>query len=183
MTRSIVYLSAILAAVTASASQDHSQASHHHSVYADEARSEIASLSADELKQLESGAGMGFARAAELSGYPGPMHVLEAAKELGLSDSQREETQRIFDTMKSDALRIGGEIIEKERRLSLRFQHRHIDETVLRELAAELGLLRAELRVAHLRAHLSTTALLTPEQIQRYDELRGYAKSEQARAP
>ena len=174
MTRSIVSLFFVLAAVTAS-SQDHSQ-SHHHSVYADEAKSEIASLSAEELEQLESGAGMGFARAAELSGYPGPMHVLEAAKELELSEPQREKTQQIFDTMKSDALRIGGEIIEKERRLSLRFQHRHIDETVLRELVAELGLLRAELRLAHLRAHLSTTALLTPEQIRRYAELRGYAR-------
>ena len=175
MNRSILYICVFLAAATASASDAHPQSSHH-SAYASEAKSDIASLSADELTQLESGAGMGFARAAELNSYPGPQHVLDAAEALGLTEPQRKETQRIFDAMKSDAVRIGREIIEKERHLSQRFQHRHIDERVLRELASELGLLRAELRVAHLRAHLSVASLLSAEQIERYDELRGYSR-------
>jgi Spy/CpxP family protein refolding chaperone len=175
MKQSLTYICLFLAAVAVSASDAHPQSSHH-SAYAGETKSDVPSLSAEEVSQLESGAGMGLARAAELNGYPGPMHVLEAAEELGLSEAQREETQRIFEVMKSDAVRIGKEILEKERHLSMRFQHRHIDEKVLRELVTEVGLLRAELRVAHLRAHLSVAALLTPEQIERYDELRGYSR-------
>lgn len=69
MNGSILYLCVFLAAAAASASDAHPQSSHH-SAYASEAKSDIASLSADELSQLESGAGMGFARAAELNSYP-----------------------------------------------------------------------------------------------------------------
>ena len=43
--------------------------------------SNIRSLSAEEIRGLRDGEGMGLARAAELNGYPGPTHVLEAARE------------------------------------------------------------------------------------------------------
>ena len=45
----------------------------------------------------------------------------------------------------------------------------------LRELTAAIAELEAELRFVHLQAHLSTTPLLTPEQIRRYEHARGYA--------
>lgn len=174
----------ILLITVAAAPGLHAQMSHaHHSAYADETRTGITSLSADEITQLENGEGMGFARAAELNSYPGPRHVLDAAEELGLSASQREQTQRIFDEMKSEAVRIGGEIIEKERHLSRRFEHRHIDEPQLRGLVTEIGLLRAELRVAHLRAHLEMATLLSAEQIERYDALRGYVTDDEPSPP
>ncbi|MGH7544628.1 MAG: hypothetical protein ACREKI_00435 [Gemmatimonadota bacterium] len=43
---------------------------------------------------------------------------------------------------------------------------------------AEWGRLQGELRAVHLWAHVETARLLTPAQIERYDELRGYAHSE-----
>ena len=39
----------------------------------------------------------------------------------------------------------------------------------------EIATLRGELRLAHLRAHLAMKTILTPEQIEAYDRLRGYA--------
>jgi hypothetical protein len=49
-----------------------------------EARS-IKTLSDQQIGDLRAGRGMGLALAAELNGYPGPMHVLELADALGLS--------------------------------------------------------------------------------------------------
>jgi hypothetical protein len=165
----------LLLCTTAVVGQTHDRPGHHHhSPYADEPRSAVASLSAGQLDQLEKGEGMGLSRAAELNRYPGPVHVLDAAEELGLSDEQRRETRRILDAMKGDAVRLGKEIIEKETLLSRRFAHRHVDEEFLRDLTTEIGLLQGKLRLVHLLAHLRTTALLSNEQIARYDELRGY---------
>jgi hypothetical protein len=39
---------------------------------------------------------------------------------------------------------------------------------------SRIGQLRAEFRFIHLRAHLTTRALLTAEQIARYNAVRGY---------
>lgn len=40
---------------------------------------DIKALSSDEVAALLAGKGMGYAKAAELNGYPGPAHVLEHA--------------------------------------------------------------------------------------------------------
>jgi hypothetical protein len=55
-----------------------------------EARS-IKALSQQQIDDLKAGRGMGLALAAELNGYPGPMHVLELADALHLS--ARNETR------------------------------------------------------------------------------------------
>lgn len=145
------------------------------SPYAGQKDSGIAALSRSELEQLEAGAGMGLARAAELNRHPGPKHVLELADEIHLSPRQRTEVQEIFDRMEGAARKLGAEIIEKERLLDRRFEHRHLDEQTLRELTATVAALYGELRFVHLRAHLETAEVLTPEQVAAYDRLRGYA--------
>ena len=48
-----------------------------HQPYAGHQDRAIKALSAEEIEQYLSGSGMGFAKPAELNGYPGPMHVIE----------------------------------------------------------------------------------------------------------
>ena len=50
-----------------------------------------------QVADLKAGRGMGLALAAELNGYPGPMHVLELSEKLGLTMEQRVSVQRLFD--------------------------------------------------------------------------------------
>jgi len=52
-------------------------------------------LSPEEVKQYLSGAGRGYAKAAELNHFPGPMHVLELADKLQLSAEQRKTHRRM----------------------------------------------------------------------------------------
>src|SRR5438105_4502530 len=56
----------------------------------------IKALSDQQIGDLRAGRGMGLALAAELNGYPGPMHVLELADSLSLSDQQRAKIQELF---------------------------------------------------------------------------------------
>jgi hypothetical protein len=48
----------------------------------------VKALSDEEMSTLLSGQGSGFAKPAELNGYPGPAHVLELAGPLGLDAPQ-----------------------------------------------------------------------------------------------
>ena len=143
--------------------------------YAGEERRELKSLSAEEVEALLSGRGMGLAKAAELNHYPGPLHVIELAAELQLTTEQRAATQASFDKMREAAVRLGREIVRRERMLDAMFAKGDIDEGVLHTETSEIAQLQGTLRATHLAAHLEVRRLLSPQQIKKYDELRGYA--------
>jgi hypothetical protein len=45
--------------------------------------------------------------AAELNGYPGPVHVLELAAPLEITPEQRAKTQELFEAMKAETVPLG----------------------------------------------------------------------------
>jgi Spy/CpxP family protein refolding chaperone len=135
---------------------------------------EIKALSREEMADLTAGRGMGLALAAELNGYPGPRHVLDLADQLGLSDEQRTYIQQLFDSMKSEAMPIGQKLIATERDLNRAFVERTITPEQLKAATAAIAEIQGKLRDTHLKYHLATAALLSPDQIRHYAELRGY---------
>jgi len=135
----------------------------------------IRALSAELIDDLLAGRGAGYALAAELNHYPGPTHVLALSDELGLSAEQRTLTQEIFEPMQLAAQELGAELVDLESRLDEAFRSATIDRDSLNEITAEIAGVDGELRAVHLATHLDTQHVLTPEQIGRYDELRGYA--------
>ena len=147
------------------------------SPYAGEQGRAIKALSAQDVEGYLSGQGMGMAKAAELNHYPGPKHVLALADELGLTNTQRARIERIFEKMQAEAVRLGKQILEKESRLNALFADQEADPGGTRRRVRAIGALRGDLRFVHLEAHLKMTDLLTEEQVQRYDQLRGYNAS------
>ena len=142
--------------------------------YAGQEQREIKALSPEDVKSLQAGEGMGLAKAAELNRYPGPRHVLDLAAPLELTDTQRAEAERIFTGMRGEALRLGQEILAVEREMERRFAMHSMSETDLTRLTDTLGRLNGQLRATHLRAHLRMRDLLTADQVERYQHLRGY---------
>jgi Spy/CpxP family protein refolding chaperone len=147
------------------------------SPYVGQEQRAIKALSAEEVQEYLSGSGMGLAKAAEHNHYPGPKHVLDLAEPLQLSVEQRRQTETIFAAMRTEAVRLGIQLIEKERQLDTLFATDTIAEAQLDQLVTEIGTMQGQLRAVHLRAHLAQRALLTPEQLRRYDTLRGYIAS------
>jgi hypothetical protein len=148
------------------------------SPYRAELTSEIRGLSAQEIEDLREGRGMGLARAAELNGYPGPRHLLEAveAGQLHLSAEQLGAIRRLFEAMTDEARRLGATILREEQALEAAFRAGGISEAELRARVARIAALSGELRAVHLRTHLKTRAILTDHQIQRYNQVRGYVR-------
>jgi len=138
----------------------------------------IKTLSDQQIADLNAGRGMGLALAAELNGYPGPIHAIELAGELHLSPEQITKLRALFEAMKAEAIPLGASLISQERELNNAFANRTITLANLETTTQTIGTTQGALRAAHLKYHLSTVAILTPEQVTRYNELRGYKAEE-----
>jgi hypothetical protein len=137
----------------------------------------IKSLSDNDVQSLQNGTGEAFggiAKLAELNGYPGPRHVLDIAQELQLTDRQRMEIELIYQNMSNNAKSIGSAIIGVEQDMDEAFANKTITEEDLIALLDKSANLYGQLRFIHLSAHLDTAQIMTTEQIQMYNEMRGY---------
>lgn len=137
----------------------------------------IKALAPERVEDLLAGRGAGYALAAELNHYPGPTHVLQLASELRLEPVQERRVREIFSTMQQDAERLGQQLVDLEAELDEAFGNGTITPAELSRLTAEIATVEGKLRSVHLAAHLELKQVLTPEQVARYDELRGYASA------
>ena len=134
----------------------------------------IKALSEQQVADLNAGRGMGLAMAAELNGYPGPMHVLELAEPLRLKAETRVRLQALINDMKAEATSLGVRVIAEEMTLDQLFKDGRATREQVDAITGRIGALHAELRASHLRYHLVTRDLLTPKQIADYSRHRGY---------
>ncbi len=135
----------------------------------------IKSLSNDDVNQLENGKGWGFAKAAELNGVPGPLHILELKKEIKLSKKQEQKVKDIYSAMNEKAVILGKEFISLETQLDQEFKRKSITEERLKSILKQISEVRFRLRYTHMSAHLQAMPLLSDDQLKSYIRLRGYA--------
>lgn len=147
------------------------------SPYAGLEQRSVKALSPEQIASYAEGRGMALALAAELNGYPGPMHVLELQEALELTATQRQSTEAVFDEMKAAAVSIGQQIVVMEEELDRMFSSHTIDAESLATQVTGIAELQGRLRVIHLQAHLRMMDVLSEEQIRRYAMQRGYRGS------
>ena len=150
-----------------------------HSPYAGQEARGIKALSQNDIEGLIAGAGTpfgGMAKPAELNGYPGPRHVLDAydAGEFQLTNEQHKQIEALYEEMRSEAIELGEKIIDIEKGIDDAFTGKTITNAFLQEKVKEGADLYGKLRVVHLKYHLSMVEILTPQQVEQYNELRGY---------
>jgi hypothetical protein len=76
---------------------------------------------------------------------------------------------------KAEARVIGAKLVEAERALDRLFASGSALE--LASHVKTVAALQGDYRLSHLETHRQMKAMLTGEQVERYDELRGYASS------
>src|SRR5215831_7923026 len=99
----------------------------------------VKALSEQQISDLRTGRGMGLALAAELNGYPGPLHVLELADQLELNAALRERVRLLYDEMKAEAVPVGETLVAYESELDRAFAERTISPHSLAALTAQIG--------------------------------------------
>lgn len=152
--------------------QDHGG---HVSPYAGQETRKIKSLSAEQIADLLAGRGAGLAKAAELNGVPGPAHILEMKDAINLTPAQEERVRALHARMEGEAKTLGTRLVAAESGLNQTFAAGRMTPETLRTTLAEIAEVESDLRFVHLIAHLETPNVLTPDQIQTYNRLRGYS--------
>ncbi len=147
-----------------------------HSPYTGWQSREIKALSQADIDGMKAGRGMSLALAAELNGYPGPLHVIELADQLALTPNQKSASEALFQRMKTDAVVAGNELIAAERDLDKLFASKTASPEALTAALSKVGASQAKLRGVHLQAHLEQVRILQPEQVAQYNRGRGYVQ-------
>ena len=164
----------------ASANGAGAHASAIHSPYAGQGKRGIKALPQTDVEGLLTGAGTpfgGMAKPAELNGYPGPRHVLDAveAGEFEITEKQKIRIEGLYEEMKAQAIALGEKVLSIEQGIEDEFANRTVTSGRLREDVANSADTYGRLRFVHLKYHLQMVDVLTPEQVGRYNTLRGYA--------
>lgn len=145
------------------------------STYVGQEDRKIKSLSDREVQGYLYGEGMGLSKVAELNNFPGPKHVLELSDQLDLTEDQFARTEMLFEEMNKNATTLGQRYISAEKELNDVFEQADIDSAQVDSLILRIGMLHAKIRTTHVKAHLNMKKLLSEQQIERYQELRGYS--------
>jgi hypothetical protein len=148
-----------------------------HQPYSGQERRDIKALSSEQVKQYLDGAGMEYAKAAELNRYPGPLHTLELAEKIGLTPEQLAATRALMASHKAEAREIGKNLVDAERALDAVFRSGNAKQGELESAVRRTAQLEGDYRLSHLETHRRLRALLTDDQVARYEELRGYSGS------
>ena len=148
------------------------------SEYVAEQGRQIKSLSEQDIDALANGKGWGLAKAAELNGLPGPLHLLQMRDEISLTQEQVIAIESLYQDMKSEATGLGKQLIDLERQLNQAFADKAMSSEALRTYLHQIANTRMELRYVHLNAHLATPNILSTNQIAQYNTLRGYKDSD-----
>ncbi len=178
MKQNDMFLNAALACLLLASAFSVSAIAQGHSTYAGQEKREIKALSSRDITALKRGNGWGFAKAAELNGLPGPLHLLQMKAQIALTPNQIERITKIYDQMKTEAIALGTTFVELERALDRALRRGPITQAALRAHVRGIADVRAQLRTVHLSAHLKVHPLLTVEQIAAYNRLRGYHGSD-----
>jgi hypothetical protein len=143
--------------------------------YAGQHHRDIKALSPQETQDYLQGKGMGYAKAAELNGYPGPAHVLELANQLALTAEQRDAVASLKNSHHAQAKAIGLKRVESEHALEALLRSGKTTEAALAAAVRHAAMLEGEYRLSHLETHRRARVLLSDEQVARYNALRGYS--------
>jgi Spy/CpxP family protein refolding chaperone len=152
----------------------------HAQPYAGQQSRSIKALSNEEVKQYLAGDGLSYAKAAELNSYPGPLHTLDLTAKLDLSAAQRDAIAALMHAHKAEARELGRKFVDAEQALDAAFRSAKLDEHELATRVRAVAALQGEYRLSHLETHRKMRALLSMEQVARYDALRGYGEAASA---
>ena len=113
----------------------------------------------------------GLQAVADHNHYPSPRKVLLLQKELQLNDRQMAAISLINKTLQGKINEMNGFLITNERTIDSLFRYKKVNNGLLIFYTNRYGLYQGELRNALLQACLKTEAILTGQQIKKYDSL------------
>lgn len=126
--------------------------------------------------------GHGFQGPGGHGGGPGHGEMLEhMARELNLTDAQKEQVKGIMESTEATAEGIHAKLEEVHKQLEAATANGQFDEAQVRTLANQQGQLEADMTVEHMRAMSKIYSILTAEQRVKAEEMHKHMGGPQRR--
>ena len=177
LTRSLVF-GGVAIAIAGLAFWTSSSSHNGNQQYAGQQARAVKALSSEQIEGLKAGKGLGYAKSAELNGWPGPLHVLELADRLSLTDEQEVRMEDLRKQMLARAKPLGEEMIAAERALDAVFSSANPMAKDVETATMQIASVEARLRAVHLTTHLLSAPVLSDEQKEIYKQARGYGSTQ-----
>ena len=116
------------------------------SPYAGQETRAVKSLSPEDIAELKRGGGWGLAKAAELNGLPGPLHLLDLKDQIPLTLEQVEAVTSTYERMRAAAIAEGERFVSAEQALEEAFRADEVTQESLHAMLADSARSRARLR-------------------------------------
>jgi Spy/CpxP family protein refolding chaperone len=113
----------------------------------------------------------GFGPGADC-GFGDGLRLERMAERLDLSAAQRDELRELFGGGLGEGADARLDLFQARRRLADQIHAESVDETAVREAAATVAAIEADLAVARARRAQELRRILTPEQLAELDEMR-----------
>ncbi|MHB8883183.1 MAG: Spy/CpxP family protein refolding chaperone [Thermodesulfovibrionales bacterium] len=112
------------------------------------------------------------------AGMCGEQMMMEKFKELGLDDKQKETVKAIKLRMKKDTIKRNSDIEVAKIELQEIVGKDVVDLAAAEAKVKQLHALKAEMKIAHIKAREEVKATLTPEQRKKFSEMHGMGCTE-----
>lgn len=93
-------------------------------------------------------------------------------RELDLTDAQREQVKAIMESHRDAQQSIGDRMRTARQALQEAITADTLDESAIKAHATEIGAIEADAALLQAKVHAEVTAILTPEQVKKWKELR-----------
>lgn len=98
--------------------------------------------------------------------------ILRLKSEIGLGAEQEQKIENLMLAYEESAIRRGSDIKVLELKFATLLKGKRVDRREMEKLARQMGNMRTDLQVGHLNYLLDVRDVLTPEQVQKLEQLK-----------
>ena len=104
--------------------------------------------------------------------FTSSFQIAYIARELDMTEEQKAQLREVLDAARPEADRLADAMVNSREAMKAYRESDRYSEEDIRAIADEKGKLVADMMVLHARVHTQIKAILTPDQLERFEKMR-----------
>ncbi|HSS62834.1 MAG TPA: Spy/CpxP family protein refolding chaperone [Gammaproteobacteria bacterium] len=104
--------------------------------------------------------------------FASSFQIADMARHLDMTEEQKAQLREVLDAARPEADRLADAMLNNREAMKAFRESETYGEEEIRAIADEKGKLFADMMVLHARVHKQIRAILTPEQLERFEKMR-----------
>ncbi len=104
--------------------------------------------------------------------FASSFQIAYIARHLDMTEEQKAQLRAVLDTARPEADRLADAMVTNRHTMKAFRENETLSEAEIRAIADQRGTLVADMMVLHARVHSQISTILTPEQLERFENMR-----------